>query len=102
MNPKHRRKSYYGKTEVEKKPSAVRKFVEQNTHSNITMKREFMYIEDLKTAININTLEERIMLKRWFLKQLQDNISKEKIIEILFDSSDKDRHTLQKYFQITL
>ena len=54
-------------TEV-KKPSVSRRFVEINTHHNIVMKREFMYIEDAKTAINIKlSLEERIKLKRWLI-----------------------------------
>ena len=66
------------------------------------MKREFMYIEDVKEAININTLEERIKLKKWLIKQLQNNNSNEKLIQTLFDSMDKDRHTLQKKYKITL
>jgi hypothetical protein len=46
-----KRASIYQK-ETEKKPSAVRKFVEINTHHNIIMKREFMYIEDEKQLIS--------------------------------------------------
>ena len=96
-----KRASIYQK-ETEKKPSAVCKFVEINTHHNITMKREFMYIEDMKEAININTLEERIKLKRWLINQLKKNTIKEVLIQALFDSSDKDRHTLQMKYKITL
>ncbi len=101
MNPKHRRNTIYN-NQPEKKPSATRRFVESNTHKNITLRAEFMYIEDTKTAININTLEERIKLKRWLIRQLQKNIPYEALLQSLFDSSDKDRHTLQKKFRITL
>ena len=90
------------KSKEENKPSSVREFVEINTHQNITMKRKFLYLEDVKEAININTLEERIILKRWLINQLQNNKSKEKLIQALFDSMDKDRHILQKRFKVTV
>ena len=80
----------------EKKPSVVRTFIELNTHHNITIKREYVYIEDVKEAININTLEERIVLKRWLIKQLQASKSPEELIQVLFDFEEKDRHRLQK------
>jgi hypothetical protein len=86
----------------EKKSSAVRTFIESNTHHNITMKREYVYIEDVKEAININTLEERILLKRWLIKQLQASRSHEKLIQVLFDSEEKDRHLLQKNYHISI
>jgi len=76
-------------------------FVEANTHHNITEKREYLYLEDVKEAININTLEERIMLKRWLIKQLQSNKSTDELIQVLFDSEEKDRHRLQKDYKIT-
>ena len=65
------------------------------------MKREFLYLEDVKYAININSLEERINLKRWLIKQLQTNKSIEKLILTLFDSMEKDRHLLQKHYRIS-
>ena len=86
----------------EKKSSIVRNFIEINTHHNISMKREYVYIEDVKEAININTLEERILIKRWLIKQLQLSKSIEELIQILFDSEEKDRHRLQKDFKITI
>jgi hypothetical protein len=42
----------------DKKLFIARQFIELNTHTNISMKREYVYIEDVKKAININTLEE--------------------------------------------
>ncbi len=101
MNPKHHIRSDRGNQQG-KKPSAVSGFVEINMHKNIALRSEYLYLEDVKTAININTLEERIILKRWLIRQLQKNVSKEYLIQALFDSSDKNRHTLQKHFRITL
>jgi hypothetical protein len=65
------------------------------------MKLEYVYIEDVKEAINSNTLEERIVLKRWLIKQLQASKSLEELIHLLFDSEEKGRHRLQKDFKIT-
>ena len=85
----------------EKKPSATWHFVKINTHHNIVLKREFMYIEDAKEALNINTLETRIKLTRWLKSQLEQH-SKEQLIEVLERVEDKDRHTLQKLFKISI
>lgn len=82
--------------------SAARSFIETNTHRNITMKREFVYLEDVKTAININTLEERIILKRWLLSVLQKRTTKDDLMNLLENLAEKDRHRLQKDFKITL
>jgi hypothetical protein len=90
------------KVQEEQKSSAVRTFIEINTHHNITIKREYVYIEDVKEAININTLEERIMLKRWLIKQLQASKTTEELINVLFESEEKDRHRLQKDFKISI
>lgn len=74
--------------------------IEINIHHNIVIKRKFMYIEDVKEAININTLEERIKLKRWLISQLRSN-SKDKLVEAMEVMADKDRHLLQKRIKIT-
>lgn len=100
MNPKFSKRSGINNAPEEKKKSAARLFVEVNTHHNITEKRKYIYLEDVKEAININTLEERIMLKRWLIKQLQASISKEELIQVLYDSEERDRHRLQKEFKI--
>ena len=77
-------------------------FVELNTHNNITMKRDFLYLEDVKTAININHLEVSVKLKRWLLSQLKSHINRKRIIEILEESADKDRHRMQKRYKISI
>jgi hypothetical protein len=113
MKPTFEKQAGINKPRTESKPSAIRQFVEINTHKNITIRREYMYLEDVKEAININTLEERIKLKKWLIRQLQKIqaqqattgvVSKPNkiLIQSLFDSSDKDRHTLQKRYRFTL
>lgn len=111
MKPSHGQRSSLNRSTEEKQLSAARQFIEANTHHNISMKREYVYIEDVKDAININTLEERLILKRWLIKQLQKGqaeeatsgaVSKpyEALIRLLSDSEEKDRHRLQKDFKI--
>jgi hypothetical protein len=102
MKPSHGKRSSTYYHPEEKKPSAVRTFIELNTHHNISMKREYVYIKDVKEAININTLEERIKLKRWLVKQLQACKTTEELINVLFESAEKDRHRLQKNYKITV
>jgi hypothetical protein len=102
MNPKIGRRAALYKPPPEKKPSAARDFIMVNTHNNIALRREFMYIEDVKIAININTLEERIRLKRWLIRQLQQTVKPEELITLLFESQDKDRYRLVKDFGTTV
>ena len=85
----------------EKPKTPTQHFVEINTHQNIVLKRRFMYEEDAKEALNINTLETRIKLTRWLNSQLK-NHSKEQLIKVLERMEDKDRHTLQKRFKISI
>jgi hypothetical protein len=66
------------------------------------MNSKFIYIEDVKTAININTLEERIRLKKWLKMHLQGSDSKVELVSLLEDLIDKDRHRLQKEFKVTI
>ena len=101
MKPTIGKRAAINKRKEEKTLSASRKFVEINTHNNIVLKREFLYLEDVKEAININTLEERIILKRWLIKQLQNNNSNEELIQALFDLMEKDRPLVQKRFKIS-
>jgi len=101
MNPRIGRRSLYNKREPKTKPAAV-EFVEQNTKKNISMKEEFLYLEDVKTAMNIHHLEVHIKLKQWLLLELKKNSNVQVYYEMLSDSIDKDRHRLQKEFRITL
>jgi hypothetical protein len=102
MNPKFAKRSVLNTPREEKKKTAVRMFIEVNTHHSISIKPKYLYLEDVKTAININTLEERIILKRWLLSQLSKGISKEDLIQLLNNSAEMDRHRMQKDYQITI
>lgn len=83
MGPQVGKRSQYNKSrEEEKKPTPTHWFVETNTHHNIVMKRRFIYEEDAKEALNINTLKTRIRLTRWFKSQLKTQ-SKEQLLEVL-------------------
>jgi len=95
MNPKHRKQTDNYK-EKEKEKSAVVKFVEINTKRNITIKREFLYLEDVKLAININSLEERRNTKLKILQMLKKSNNFETLIQTLEKSADLDRHRLIK------
>lgn len=101
MNPRIGRRSLYNKLEKKPKSAAV-EFVERNTKKNITMKQEFLYLEDVKMAINIHHLEKNIRLKRWFLSEIKKQPDYQKFSEIINESIDKDRHRLQKEFRVTL
>ena len=76
--------------------------MELNTHKNLVMKREFLYLEDVKSAININTLEERIKVERWFLSILKGGKSHKDIVSIIEAVIDKDRHRLQKGYNVSI
>jgi len=102
MKPSHGQRSVLNKVKQDKVPSAARQFVETNTHHNITMKREFVFIEDVRHAININSLEERLNLKRWIMAMLLKRLNKDELVRLLDASSEKDRHRLQKEYRITL
>ena len=97
-----KRAAQYKSSQGQEKPkTASQHYVEVNTHHNITMKREFMYIEDAKEAININTLETRVRLTRWLISQLK-YYPKDKLIDSLIEVAERDRHRLQKEFKISI
>ena len=86
----------------EKPKSKTVEFIEVNTNNNITMKRDFLYLEDVKIAININHLEVSVNLKRWLLNQLKSSVERKRIIEVLEESAEMDRHRLQKGYKISI
>ena len=97
-----KRAAIYKSSLGEEKPKTpTQHFVEVNTHQNIVLKRRFLYEEDAKEALNINTLETRIRLTRWLKLQLKTK-SREQLTEVLERMEDKDRHTLQKRFKISI
>lgn len=75
----------------------VVKFVELNTKKNITIREHYLYLDDVKTAININTLEERHQSKLKFLEILRKGDSINTIINEMEKSAELDRHRLIKH-----
>lgn len=99
MNPRIGKRSTT--SDLKKQPQAkVVDFIIQNTKKSITLKQEYLYLEDVKTALNIHHLEVNIRLKRWMIQQLQNVNNKIQFIETIEQSIENDRHHLQKKFQI--
>lgn len=101
MHPRIGKRSGYNKTEEKPKSNSVI-FIELNTKKNITIRQEYLYLEDVKAALNIHHLETSILLKRWLIRQLSQIPDREKIIDGLEHSVDKDRHRLQKVYKISI
>jgi hypothetical protein len=101
MNPRIGKRSKYNR--VEKKPlTKAVQFIEKNTKKNITMKQEFLYLEDVKTALNIHHLEVRFNMIKWMINKLSDSQENALLIKKLEESADRNRHHLQKKFGIIL
>jgi hypothetical protein len=96
MNPNIGKRSKYNSTE-EKEKTLIVKFIEMNTKKNITMRQEYLYLEDVKKAINICTLEERRKTKLQVLSMIKKNPNLQQVIKSLEESADMDRHRLIKF-----
>jgi hypothetical protein len=101
MNPRIGKRSKYNKQD-EKPRSKTVLYIELNTKKNITIKQEYLYLEDVKNALNIHHYELRIILFRWIVSQMKKNADPKKLIDLLEQMSDQDRHQLQKRYRITL
>jgi len=101
MNPRIGKRSRYNRQEEKPKSKTVL-YVELNTKKNITLKQEYLYLEDVKNALNIHHLELRVGLFRWLSSQLKKNPDNAKLIERIEQLADEDRHQLQKRFKISL
>ncbi|MEZ5194954.1 MAG: hypothetical protein R2764_00725 [Bacteroidales bacterium] len=101
MNPRIGRRSQYNKIETKPKPAAVL-FVERNTKKNISMRQEFLYLEDVKVAMNIHHLEVSLNLKKRMRNMLNKSPENTQLINYLEDAIEKDRHRLQKDYKISL
>ena len=102
MNPRIGKRSGYNRQADEKPRSKSVLFIELNTKKNITIKQEYLYLEDVKSALNIHHLEIRYGLYKWLSTQLKKNPDMDKLIEKLDQLADDDRHLLQKRFRISL
>ncbi len=101
MHPRIGKRSKYNTTEKKTESKAV-EFIIRNTKKSITLKQEYLYLEDVKTALNIHHLEENIRLRRALLDQLKSGCRSEALIEKLENAVDHDRHRLQKRYKISM
>ena len=101
MNPRIGKRSKYNANIEKPKPKSVL-YIELNTKKNLTIKQEYLYLEDVKTAMNIHHLETNIHLKRWVLQNLKPGTDLQVFRDLLEQSIENDRHHLQKKFQISL
>ncbi|MEZ5082120.1 MAG: hypothetical protein R2750_01505 [Bacteroidales bacterium] len=101
MNPRIGQRSQYNRHDKKPLLKAV-EFVQCNTKKNITMKQEFLYLEDVKTAMNIQYLEERIRMRKWMMELLAKDVEKNLLIKKLEELLEKDRHVLQKTYRISI
>jgi len=83
--------------EDRKQKKQVVSFVENNSHKVIGIREEFVYLEDVKTAMNINALEQRMSTKQWVIGLLRKNYDKDYLIKKITESAELDRHRLIKY-----
>jgi hypothetical protein len=99
MNPRIGKRAAGNKQEEKPVTKAVQ-FIMLNTKKNITLKQEYLYLEDVKKALNIHHLETHIKLKRWMIEKLKSDANNIKWVNMLEESADKDRHKLQKLYKI--
>jgi hypothetical protein len=93
MNPRIGKRASHEKSTPKLK---VQIFVEKNTEYSIAIKREFMYIEDAKTAINMAILENRILVRLEFVRWLNSKLPSDLIIRKIDELNDLDHHRLVK------
>jgi hypothetical protein len=93
MNPRIGKRA---KSEASGPKLKVQLFVEQNTHYAISIQREYMYIEDSKTAINLGILEQRIETRKELVRMLNNKLPPELIIKRIDDLNDMDHHRIVK------
>ena len=82
--------------EKQKPKTLSREFVENNIRKNITIREEYLVLDDVKTAININAIEQRILARNNMLKLLRQKITTEKLIQIIEEQNHYDRHRMTR------
>ena len=102
MHPRVGKRSLYNATEPKKPESKAVEFIRVNTKKSLTIKQEYIYLEDVKSALNIHHLEQNINLKKWLLGLLREGKKPELLIRMLEESAEKDRHRLQKTYRINI
>lgn len=96
MNPRIGRRSTLS-SERRRTKNKVVNFIENNSHKVIGIREEFVYLEDVKTAMNINALEQRMGTKKWVLELLNKKYDKDYLVRKINESAELDRHRLLRY-----
>ncbi len=80
----------------EKEKTLSREFIENNLRKNLTIREEYLPLAAIKTAININAIEQRIFIRKKFIKLLQQGHQPKSIIQQLLEENHFDRHRMMK------
>lgn len=75
-------------------------YVKENVQNNLALRRDHLYLEDVKNAININALEQRILVRKDILRLLESDIPASLIKQRIFRELERDRHTLLKRYRL--
>lgn len=85
------------KSPTEEKPKTLaREFVENNMKKNLTIREEYLTLGDVKTAININAMEQRILVRNKIIGLINRKFTPEKLIEKLEEENHFDRHRMTR------
>jgi intein-encoded DNA endonuclease-like protein len=82
--------------DAEKEKTLSREFIEKNLKKNLAIREEYLSLEDIKTAININAIEQRIYARNKILHWLKENYPTTSIIEKIEEENHFDRHRMNK------
>ena len=87
---------------MEKKPpgkpkTKARHFIESRMKHSIALKDDYLLMKDVAVAMNMNALEQRMITKRKILKNLEEGMPRDALIEMLEKEIDMERHRLVKY-----
>ncbi len=95
MRPQIGKRAVKTSTE-EKKITLSREFIENSTRKNITIREEYLLLEDVKTAININAIEQRIFARNKVIALIDKHLTTEKLRQMLEEENHFDRHRMTK------
>ncbi len=80
----------------EKEKTLSREFIESNLRKNLTIREEYLPLAEIKTAININAIEQRILARKKLIKLLHQDFEPDAIINKLLEENHYDRHRITK------
>lgn len=70
--------------------------METNIRKNLTIREEYLILDDVKTAININAIEQRILTRNKVIALIKRKFSPEKLLEQLGEENHFDRHRMTR------